>query len=253
MVLITGDTHGRFDRLMTLRSLRAGGLRRGDCLIICGDFGGVWFADGQQERVLDQLARLPYTVLFADGNHENFDCLETYPVTDWNGGRVQVIRRNVLHLMRGEIYEIEGKSYFVLGGAASHDLWNGVLDPASPDFIERYRALRRRGAFFRVKGASWWPQELPSEEELARAWVNLQTHGMAVDVVITHCAPTAVQDMIARKLQNDTYVPNLLTDFLQLVWNTCQFGAWYCGHYHREMKIGRLRVLHESLVRPQIG
>lgn len=46
----------------------------------------------------------------------------------------------------------------------------------------------------------------PSEEELARAWDNLQAHGMAVDMVIICCARTSVQDMIARSLQNDTCV-----------------------------------------------
>lgn len=248
MVYVTGDTHGCFDRLTALESLRANGLGRGDHLIICGDFGGVWHADRRQKRLLDRLARLPYTVLFADGNHENFDLLATYPVRTWNGGRVRRIRPNVLHLMRGEIYTIEGKTVFVLGGAACHDLWNGVLDPEAPDFEARFTWLRRRGAFFRVKGVSWWPQELPSAEELDWAWANLRAHELSVDVVITHCAPTALQERIARRLHNETYPVNALTDFLQRVYTSCSFGAWYCGHYHRSLAVDRLRVLYEEIV-----
>ncbi len=65
--------------------------------------------------------KLPYTIAFLDGRHENFTLLDQYPVTEWNGGRVQEVSKNLLHLMRGEIYEIEGESYFVFGGGESPD------------------------------------------------------------------------------------------------------------------------------------
>ena len=44
-----------------------------------------------------------------------------FPVDQWHGGRVQFIRSNVIHLMRGEIYDIDGKKIFCFGGGYSLD------------------------------------------------------------------------------------------------------------------------------------
>ena len=49
-------------------------------------------------------------MLFIDGNHENFDKLNSYPVETWCGGKVHKIRNNVIHLMCGEVYCIEGNT-----------------------------------------------------------------------------------------------------------------------------------------------
>ena len=245
MIYLTGDTHARFSRLIHSKPLRT--LTREDTVIICGDFGGIWYADERQARALNRLGRLPFTLVFLDGNHENYDLLETYPTAPWHGGTVQVIRENVLHLMRGEMYEIEGRRFFAMGGAACHDLWNGVLDPEAPDFVERFRYLRSRGAFFRVKGASWWPQEVPSEEELEHGRETLRANNMEADVILTHCAPNAVQQQIKRILQNDTYPENRLTRFLEEVRTQCSYRAWFCGHYHHEMDFDRLHVLYEPI------
>lgn len=32
------------------------------------------------------------------------------------GGKVQVLRKNIIHLLRGEIYKINNKKVFVMGG-----------------------------------------------------------------------------------------------------------------------------------------
>ena len=91
-----------------------GFLGKEDIIIILGDFG-VGFFDGKQwpeEMFYDYLAEQDYTVLFIDGNHENFNMLKSYPIEAWNGGKAQFIRKNVIHLMRGELYGIEGKNTF---------------------------------------------------------------------------------------------------------------------------------------------
>lgn len=111
-------------------------LRRGDRR---GDFGyGFWSGPlGSEDAFYDWLAAQPYAVFFIDGNHENFDRLLALPVEPWRGGRIQRIRPNVIHLMRGEVYLIEGRTVFTFGGGHSADFWR------------------------RKPGASWWPQEMP--------------------------------------------------------------------------------------------
>ena len=106
MIYITGDTHADFSRLYQAPFSHIDEREQGadpHYVIICGDFGGVWNESVQQTAELDKLNDRPFTTLFLDGNHENFDLLATYPEENWHGGKVQVIRKNVLHLMRGQI------------------------------------------------------------------------------------------------------------------------------------------------------
>lgn len=209
MIYLTGDTHGTIEigklsrANLAVERVEPG---EGDFVIILGDFGLVFAPDGQsaEERWwLKWLDEKPWTTLFIDGNHENFARLNALPEEEWRGGRVHRVSESVLHLMRAQIFEIDGRSFFTMGGAASHDRQ------------------------FRKEGRSWWPEELPSEEELARADAALDGCGRRVDYVLTHCAPTLVQGRI-----NPTFLPDRLTEYLQHVRDTTAFHRWYFGHYH---------------------
>lgn len=140
--------------------------------------------------------------------------------------------------MRGQEFEIGGLTWFTMGGAASHDIGDGILDPAAPDFERRYWALRRMNAMFRVLGHSWWPEEMPNEAEYAEAEANLERAGWCVDCILTHCAPTS----IAQRL-NRHYQPDKLTDFLETVIQRCRFSKWFCGHYHMNQVIDERFVI----------
>ena len=90
-------------------------MTKDDFVIICGDFGGVWNKgeeNKEETMLMDWLDCKFFTTLFVDGNHENFDRLYDYPVEEWHGGKVHKIRPSVIHLMRGQIFEIDGKSIF---------------------------------------------------------------------------------------------------------------------------------------------
>ena len=98
----------------------------GDCH---GDFGGVWHKDEESPKEamnLDWLESRMFTTLFVDGNHENFDRLNAYSLETWNSGKVYRIRPSVLHLMHGQVFELEGKKIFTFGGASSHDISGGI-------------------------------------------------------------------------------------------------------------------------------
>ena len=115
MIYITGDTHGLIDFEKLLRFAKKNKhLTKKDYIIICGDFGGVW-DKATLEEVLDKFSALPFTILFVDGNHENFDMLNAYPVEKWNSGKVHKIREDIIHLMRGQVFEIEGKVILWIG------------------------------------------------------------------------------------------------------------------------------------------
>ena len=85
-IFITGDTHGDFSRLHPAAFLEQSNLTKEDYIIICGDFGGVWDGSDTEQQWLDWLAARPFTTLFVSGNHENFDLLRSYPISQWHGG-----------------------------------------------------------------------------------------------------------------------------------------------------------------------
>ncbi len=167
MIYATGDLHGNTLRFQPQYFPEQTKMTKDDYMIVCGDFGCVWNGDKSDDPQLDRLEVLPFTVLFVDGNHENFDALNEYPVEQWHGGKVHKIRPHVIHLMRGQAFELQGRTFFTMGGAQSHDIADGILDMGSPNFYERYDNLRRNRGQFRINHISWWREELPSDEEYA--------------------------------------------------------------------------------------
>ena len=117
MIYITGDCHSDFRKFNKEKFPIQTEMTKDDYVIICGDFGGVWAFEEESEKEkywLDWLNQKNFTTLFVDGNHENFTRLYNYPVEKWHGGKVHKIRPSVLHLMRGEIFSIDGKKIFLL-------------------------------------------------------------------------------------------------------------------------------------------
>lgn len=225
MIIITGDMHANFSRFNSKKFPELG---EDDYVIICGDFGGIWDNSPREIVNLDRLAEKPFTTLFVSGNHENFDMLKMFPVEKWNGGDVQFIRKNIIHLTRGQVFTLEGKTFFTMGGASSHDIQDGILEPDDPEYYEKCAELDRRLACYRVNHYSWWAEELPSDEEYETALANLEQHNWKVDYIISHCCPTSVLGIIGRFL----YKSDRLTDFFEDVKERCEFDRWYFGHYH---------------------
>ena len=214
MIYVTGDTHGNFRRFQPEYFPEQAGVTKNDVVIIAGDFGGVWFGDSRDDETLDWLERLPFTLAFVCGNHENYDALERYPVAEWHGGKVHRVRPHVLHLMRGQIFELESYRFFTMGGAKSHDTNH------------------------RINHISWWRQELPSDEEYSEALQNLERYNWQVDYIITHCAPTSIALMGSRHNEADR-----LTDFLQEVRERAKYYYWLFGHYHDNKAVDEKHIL----------
>ena len=141
-------------------------------------------------------------------------------------------------LLRGQAFEIEGYTFFTMGGALSHDIADGILDPYADDFEEQYWFMRRMRCRFRVNHYSWWKEELPSDEEYAEALKTLERIGWAADYIITHCAPNRV----VKKL-NPNYTLDRLTIFLEKIRRKAKFHYWLFAHYHDNKIIDERYVL----------
>lgn len=226
MIYITGDTHGNFRRFAPKYFPKGQTLCREDTVIVCGDFG-IWDESAESNGWLDWLESQPFTTLFIDGNHENFDLLNRLPTTIWHGGNVHRVREHILHLMRGQVFEIGGLTFFTMGGAASHDIGAGILEPNQPDFLERKQLLDRHRAPYRINHISWWREEMPCDAEYEEALRNLEKANWSVDCILSHCAPDSIVPKVCRR-----YEPDRLSVFLQQIKERCYFDYWFFGHYH---------------------
>jgi hypothetical protein len=201
LIYITGDTHGNIERFKEKPIKK---LKKDDTLIVCGDFGFIW-DDSRTERAnLKKLSEMKYNIAFVDGCHENFDLLDKYPITDWHGGKAQLISNNIIHLMRGQVYNIENKKFFTFGGGHSND-------------IE-----------IRKETNTWYAKEEPTPEEVLEGVNNLIVHDYKVDYIITHEPPSSIKmcldiDMFHR-LEFDSFFEQIKTN--------CSFKHWFFGKCH---------------------
>ena len=219
MVYVTGDCHAEFNKFSTDNFPEQKNLTKDDYVIICGDFGGVWNFLGEtpeEKYWLDWLDKKPFTTLFVDGNHENFTRLKKFPRVKYHNGVAHRLRHSVYHLMRGYVFEFCGKTFFTFGGAKSHDIQDGILDP------QKFASLS-----YCWKGVSWWADELPSKSEMDRGIKNLERVNWKVDYVISHCAPLSIS---SRMYSDDS---DKLTKYFDLLINRgLLFRDWWFGHYH---------------------
>ena len=210
MIYVTGDTHGDLLRFQRGALSRDAGWGREDTLLICGDFGFLFYQTSREQAMLDYLAKKPYTICFVCGNHENFTALNALPVVSFRGGSAHQLRPNIFHLMRGQCFIMEGQTWFTFGGAYS---------------IDRFR---------RTRGLDYWEEELPSPEEYRIGTETLRARDMAVDYILTHTAPRSV---IERMGEHPDPSDLRLTTFLDWIWTHATFRRWYFGHWHRDQEV----------------
>ena len=249
-IFITGDIHSDPKRFSVKSFPTQKNMDKSDIVIITGDFGLIWKEDptGYENYWLEWLNQKPFTTLFVDGNHENFDRLLSYPTAQKFSGLVHEIRSSVFHLMRGEIYKINGSKIFTFGGAQSHDIKGfasqkelekdyaaGILDQNDPAFQSKKKLLKQQQKPYRINHKTWWKEEMPSFDEMSYALKNLEKHDNTVDFIITHDAPSSDCILLNRNIKI-----NPLNIFLEDIRANCNYKHWYFGHHHKDKHINNL-------------
>ena len=216
MIYITGDTHQNIDisKLNTKNFPEQKELTKSDYVIICGDFGMVWNNSKEEMYWRKWLEKKNFTTLFIDGNHENYELLNEFPVIEKFGGKVQEIGKDIFHLMRGEIYTIDGKTFFCMGGGESDDI------------------------DMRQEGKSWWKDEMPNAEEMKNGAENLKSADFQVDYVITHEAPAMAKDFI-RLHTNSAMKQTPINTYLQELMKNVEYNHWFFGSLHIDLQISK--------------
>lgn len=249
MIYVTGDCHREFTRFNTRNFPEQKEMTKNDYVIICGDFGGVWdkqTESKEEKHLMDWLESKPFTTLFVDGNHENFDRLYQYPIEEWHGGKVHKVRPSVIHLMRGQVFDIDGKKIFSFGGAASHDISGGILELDDPDYKKKRKWLDESFAPYRVNHLSWWAEEMPSAAEMDEGCRNLAESNYTVDFIVTHCCASSTQVFV----RGGNYKPDMLTDYFEEIHAKTHYKKWFFGHYHDNQNVTAEDILlYEQVIR----
>ena len=256
MIYITGDCHGDFKKLTKKqRNKLPFTMSEEDSLIICGDFGLLWEKGKCYDYNRNWLSSLPFRILWVQGNHENYNMIAEYPLEEWNGGRVRyIVRDKIILLERGQVFQIEGKSFFTMGGASSHDIQGGILDRNASNYEALKTMSKKKKLPYRIVNESWWEQELPDEEELQESDRNLSKNGYKVDYVISHCAANRIQNFLEQKDRQQGkeyggYSPDILTNYFEKLEDKLQYQHWFFGHYHDNMEIDEKHtLLYEEIV-----
>lgn len=249
-IFVTGDCHGEFSRFTPALFPEGKELARSDYVIVCGDFG-LWHDTYDERAWFDMLEERPFTIVFVDGNHSNFDRLysDEFEEVDFCGGKAHKIRENIYHLERGYVFTIGGKKFFCFGGASSHDMRDGVINKddslSEKEAIDVATQWYMEGKQYRINHLSWWKQELPSQEEMDRGIAELTKNDFKVDYIISHCAP----QMVASVFSRGVYQADVLTNYFNgLLERGLDFNRWFFGHYHGERVVmGKYQMLYERI------
>ena len=221
-ILLTGDIHG-YPRRLGGRFFNQSNLSREDYVVILGDFGLIWNEPPSREEIwwLNWLEQKTWTTLVVLGNHENHALIRTMPTEPWQGGLVRRFREHVLQLVDNEVFEIDGKTFFVRGGAHSADKQ------------------------WRVEGKTWWPEETPDAAERQEAIDKLSSLNWRVDYVLTHEAPLGQFERLYPELDKRFIDRDEYAAWLQEIADRLDFERWFFGHHHENrFDLGRFTALY---------
>ena len=223
MIYVTGDTHGLIDIGKLIEFASTNNITTNDFVIVAGDFGAIWDVNSVGQYV-DIYNNFPFTTLFVDGNHENFDFLYAFPIEEWNGGKIHRISKKIIHLMRGEVFFIDGIKILAIGGAESDD-----------------KELR-------IKHLSWWPQETITKADINRALESASKYKQ-IDYIVTHTCP---QKYMTKELlttrKNKTN--NESEENLDIIAEKVSYFCWYFGHWHKDQFVApNVRAVYNDIIK----
>ncbi len=226
MIYITGDTHGRFERIENFCQMNS--TSKDDIMIILGD-AGINFSGPMYDSVKKKLLEeLPITIFSIHGNHEQRPyTIDGYEEKQWHGGTVYVEEEypSLLFAKDGEIFDLDGKKTIVMGGAYSID-----------------KAIRI------AYGWGWWEDEQPSEEIKAYVEEQLDKAGWNIDVVLSHTPPLKYEPVeVFMQGVDQSKVDKSTEQWLNRIEEKLNYQKWYCGHYHTEKKIDKLEIMFENI------
>lgn len=216
MIYITGDTHRDFSRLDGLN------FNDDDILIVLGDAGINYYLNDEDIRFKKYLKRYNVKLFCIRGNHEERpENITSYKEVDMFGGKVFIedAYPNLIFAKDGEVYNIDGKSVLVIGGAYSVD--------------KNYRLMY---------GHKWFKDEQLSQDEMDNIYEKV--NGKHFDIVLSHTCPYKYEPIeVFMSGIDQSKVDKSMEYFLDKIEGSIHYDKWYCGHYHTEKIVDKLEFM----------
>lgn len=225
MVILTGDTHGVFDRVEEF--CQEYETTSEDVIVILGDAGINYWLDSRDRDLKERLAGLPVTLFCVHGNHEERpEELHGYEELSWRGGMVwfEPDYPNLLFAQDGEVYDFDGKKALVMGGAYS---------------VDKYYRL--------ANGLPWFPAEQPDERTKRLVEQKLNQLEWRVDYVFSHTVPLdCIPHHALLPTIDQRAVDRSTEEWLGEIESKLHYERWFAGHYHVTCDLGRVHILYED-------
>ena len=222
MIYITGDTHGRFERIEEF--CYKNNTTKEDILIILGDAGINYNGGYKDNYKKDDLQSLPITIFAIHGNHEQRpQTILSYKEKLWHGGVVyyEDDYPNILFGKDGEIFDFNGMKAIVIGGAYSVDK--------------------------EARGDKWFEDEQPSDEIKEYVEKQLYYCDWNIDIVLSHTTPLKYEPVEAFLAGIDQSQVDKTTEiWLDKIEDMLTYKKWYCGHYHIEKRIDNIEFMYNN-------
>lgn len=231
MIYITGDTHGGFNHIEKFCcGERYEALLQQGTLIILGDTGINYYGDKRDDVLKKRLTSLPVVLFCIHGNHENRpQNIEGYVQKVCYGGIVyaQPEYPGILFAKDGEIYSFDSKQYMVIGGAYS---------------VDKYYRL--------ASGNKWFEDEQPSARAKKLIENTLIERDHKIHGFLTHTCPIQYEpiEMFLPSIDQNK-VDKSTEQWLGSIEEKTDYNIWYCGHYHTDKSVDKMRFLFKSIVK----
>lgn len=226
MIYITGDKHGSLQSILEFTDRNHTTVD--DVLIILGDAGYNYYCDSRDRRRKQAISLLPITLFCVHGNHEKrpYD-IPTYKEVEFHGGIAYMEEEypNLYFAKDAEVYNFNGNSCIVIGGAYSVD------------------------KYFRMSmGYQWFSNEQPDEDVKNAVFSALFKRGNEIDVILSHTCPQKYEpvEMYLGNIDQST-VDKSTEEFLDGLEDAVAYKRWYCGHWHTDKEVNKIKFMYHGI------
>lgn len=239
-IFVTGDKHGDYYQLSDQLS-SIPGLTKKDVVIILGDHGTLYYGARDDKHKKKLVFNLPTTFIMIRGNHDRRPSSEEYDhhivhidnESYCGDFYVDPNFPNILYTMEYGWYRFGSKKVFIIGGAYS---------------VDKFKRLEMQQLGFAQY--HWFADEQLNSEEQANAIALYRDTAKDVGehYIMSHTCPQKYKpyDTFMSGI-NQKLVDGSMEEWLDKFEKLELYSEWYCGHWHIERSIDKMRFTYNTL------
>ena len=223
MIYITGDKHSRFSEIFTFCYLN--NTSRKDTLIILGDSGINYYLDNKDYNLKNSLSYYPITFFCLNGSHEERpENIYGYKTRKFHDGLVYYEKKfpNILFAIDGEIYNFNDKKVLVIGSSYSID--------------DYYKIAYQY---------DWLNDKKLDNNTIEKVRKVLKDNNYKVDIILSHTCP--YKYVPKDEIEHENEINYSREYFLDEIDNNTFYDEWYCGHFHNDENIKKLKFMYNNI------